>query len=136
MPATYTNRYTHDKLEPAIFPEDVRSIVVNLAVSTTFVKGQVLGRVTASGLYDDYNDAAVDGLEVARAIMPYACSTDASGNVSFGDIGSGEKTVDVYVAGCFKESDLTGWNAAAAVDMKASTVIAGAAAANPIVRIP
>lgn len=43
MPTTATTTYTIAKLDPVYDSEDARSIKVNLAASTTYASGQVLG---------------------------------------------------------------------------------------------
>lgn len=42
---------------------------VTVAAETTLPAGLVLGRITATGKYVPYNDAAIDGSEVAAAVL-------------------------------------------------------------------
>lgn len=54
----------------AIPREDDLILPVTLAVTATEIPiGTVLGRVTATGLYKAYSNAATDGTEVARVIL-------------------------------------------------------------------
>ena len=69
-------------------------------------RGQVLGRVTASGKYSVYDKDASDGTEEPRAIL--ARPIDAS---------AADATAVAYVHGEFNESALTG-NGATAGDKK------------------
>lgn len=120
MPTAATTTYAGDKLEPFIKPETAAVIQVRLTVSKTYVKGQVLGEITATpGIYEEYDDAAVDGTAVAKSILQYACSTDASGNVTFagGELGETYKSAPAYVAGFFSCADLTGLDAAGVADL-------------------
>lgn len=116
MPLTNTN--TVAKVEPFLYPEDARSMPVRLAVSTTHLKGTVLAEVTATGLFDAYASGGAGGLAVAKAILPFTVTTDASGNIFFGTAavsrdGQSTKTVPVWISGIFKESDLVGFDATA-----------------------
>lgn len=116
MPLTNTN--TVAKIEPFLYPEDARSMPIRLAVSTTFLKGTILGEVTATGLFDAYASGGAGGLAVAKAILPFTVTTDASGNIFFGTAavsrdGQSSKTVPAWFAGIFKVSELVGYDATA-----------------------
>jgi hypothetical protein len=117
--------YNPVKLEPYRNPEDARTQAVGLGASLTMSKGTVLGQKTADGLYYPYVDANSDGTGVAKAVLVYDCVTDSAGNVILGNTGTVvdlthafETTAEVYVAGTFLETDLTGYDAAALTDLK------------------
>ena len=69
-------------------------------------KGTLLGIETATEKYVAYDDGAVDGSEVAQTIL--ADDVDAT---------SSDQLVAVYVRGLFLLSKLTGYDAAALVDL-------------------
>lgn len=79
--------------------------------------GQVLGRVTASGNYADYNDAGSGGVETAAAILfedvPVELFPSASGTALARGIFGGE----VF------ESKLTGLDANGKVDLGARSIV-------------
>lgn len=54
------------------------TVTVTVAAATTLKAGQVLGKITASGKYVPYANAAADGSEVAAGIL-YAPITNAAG---------------------------------------------------------
>ena len=51
---------------------------VTVASGNTLVAGQVLGKVTASGKYADYDADAVDGTETAVAVLYADCDASAA----------------------------------------------------------
>ncbi|HEU4752570.1 MAG TPA: head decoration protein [Armatimonadota bacterium] len=125
MPTTAITTWTNLKLEPAIHPEDVRTIAVKLGASLSLARGTVLAQKTADSKWYAYNNANADGTETARAILPYDVQTDASGNVTYsstasqagGEHGQKDTSVPVYVKGTFKTADLTGLDAAGVTDL-------------------
>jgi hypothetical protein len=80
--------------------------------TTTLRRGLVMGKITASGKYAQYSDAATDGTGVAAGILvheadllgPYASAHDATGLI--------------LVHGYVKESALIGIDANGKADMK------------------
>jgi hypothetical protein len=59
-------------LKQELFPEHGycrKAVVVNEAAAVSYKIGQVLGKITASGKYIQYDETAVDGSEVAAAIV-------------------------------------------------------------------
>lgn len=139
MPTASVRDYNIARLEPALFPEDARTLSVKLGASQTLTKGTVLGQVTVGGAYIAYATAAVDGSGVAKAILPYDAVTDASGNITLGNVTPGEfgdeiTNVEVFISGTFAVADLTGWDADALADLQAREIhsVAGAV----LVRIP
>lgn len=67
-----------------------------LVTGSAYVAGQVLGRVTASGLFTKHAPAASDGSENAIAILAYDVATPTSG-----------KKEALYVGGVFNIDELT-----------------------------
>lgn len=124
MPTTAQHTYSGAKLEPYLQPELAQIRHVKLGNSLTLARGRVLGIVTATGRYAAYNNAAVDGTEVARALLQYDVVTDATGDASLGttaaqdgnEWGVKHETVPAYFGGTFLEADLTGLDAAAVTD--------------------
>ncbi len=70
--------------------------VVTILTGAAHVRGEVLGKITASGKYIKSLSAAVDGSEVPRVILAEA--VDATG---------GDKLAGVYLTGEFNEAALT-----------------------------
>lgn len=124
MPTSATWTFSGDCLQPywpnMAFP---RISDVPMAPSLTIAKGTVLGKITATGKYAAYNDALSNGLEVARCIAQYSFTTDASSNITIeGEFGITHLTAPVYWNGPFWIADLTGYDAAAAVDFGARVI--------------
>lgn len=74
-------------------------------------KGQVLGIVTANEKYAKYDDTAIDGTEVAKAILN--SKVDASSSDQLGV---------ALISGAFKKAQLVGYDAAALVDLNGRLV--------------
>lgn len=84
-------------------------MVINVTAKTgegVLEKGTLLGIETATGKYVPYDDAAVDGSEVAVAILADKIDTTDT-----------DQLVAAYVRGQFVLSKLTGYDAAALVDL-------------------
>ena len=89
-------------------------IVVSVTIKTgegALAKGTVLGIETASEKYVAYDDGAVDGSEVAKAIL--ADTVDAT---------STDQLVAAYIRGAFLKSKLVGYDAAALVDLNGRAI--------------
>lgn len=138
MSKTTLATYDNAGLQPAMFPEDARTIAGVLGPSqTNLAAGTVLGKKTSDGKLYPYNNGASDGTETAVGILRDRVSTDANGKVypadnataSTANVPQGE-TAAVYVAGTFDTNDLTGWDANAATDLNALTLF------SDLVRIP
>lgn len=71
-----------------------------LVTGAPYVAGQVLGLVTATGLYARHDPAAANGSQFACAILAYDVPTPSAG-----------KKEAIYVGGVFNIDELT-WNAA------------------------
>ncbi len=119
--ATLTNSPT------AILSSGHGWIVINVTIKSgegILAKGTVLGIETASAKYVAYDDGAADGSEVAAAII--ADEVDAT---------SGDQLVAAYIRGAFVKSRLTGYDAAALVDLNGRLVGKVGGSADDIVLI-
>ncbi len=101
-----------DEVQPLKSATQYR-LPVQLKASATYVKGAILGPVTATpGLYALYASGNSDGSQVAECILPRAYITDASNNVFLGNTVGGEyqqvgwNTVTAYFGGLFNVADL------------------------------
>jgi hypothetical protein len=119
MPTTATLSFSQDRIQPARAPE--HAVPWNYAlVSGTYAKGTLIGRVTATGYYGPYNNAASDGTEVARAILEYACVVDSAHLVTIGagsEWGQTLPTAPAYVGGYFACEDIPNLDASAVTDL-------------------
>jgi hypothetical protein len=116
MPTAAFDTYTGGPLAPWIRPELASVQNVKLPNSTTVVKGTVLGEVTATpGLFKPYATGNVDGTQVPKAVAMYDVVIDASGNHVWGggQLGESRPYAPVYLAGYFRTTDLTGFDAGA-----------------------
>jgi hypothetical protein len=122
MPTSATLSFSQDRIQPARAPETAVPWNYPL-VSGTYAKGTLIGRVTATGYYGPYNNAASDGTEVARAILEYGCIVDASHNVTIGATASASEwgqtlpTAPCYVGGYFACEDIPNIDASAVTDL-------------------
>lgn len=57
------------------------TVTVDVPASTTLAPGTVLGQISASGYYAQYDDAASDGRETAAAILVGELANDTLGAV-------------------------------------------------------
>jgi hypothetical protein len=81
MPSTSLNTFTQLKLEPVQNPDLARTIAVLLKASTTFVRGEILGEISATpGKYAKYASGASDGTQIPKCILAYGTVTDSDGN--------------------------------------------------------
>lgn len=92
---------------------DIVTTQGQLTTGTTYVGGQVLGRVTATGLYAKHDPAATNGSEKAIAILGYDVATVTAG-----------KYEGIYVGGVFNMDALT-FNAATDTALKKAAVFDG-----------
>ena len=84
-----------------------------LVTGTAYVGDQVLGRVTASGLFAKHNPAATDGSENAVAILAYDVETPTA-----------LKQEAIYVGGVFNMDALT-WHADTDTDLTRAAAFDG-----------
>lgn len=135
MPTTATNTWSQKKLEPQLGSTPLTT-PVRIAPSLTLALGTVLGKITATGKFKAYDDAAVDGSAVAVGILPYRVVTDASGNITnMGDQNSVQTNVDIYHNGIFRVGDLVALDAAAVVDLH-GRYVGGDSSATGFLAIP
>jgi len=79
--------------------------------TTTLRKGLVLGKVTASGKYKEYDDAAIDGTETAVCILDDEVKVvDEDGNAA-------DAAATGLIHGYVDESDLIGIDANGKTDL-------------------
>jgi hypothetical protein len=121
MPTAAADTFVIDRVVPIMNADRARRYHVPLGVGT-YLKGTILGEITASGLYIAYVDAAGDGSGIARNILEYACVVDASNNITIAD-GSGAtvKTAPVYMPGggiVFQGTDLVGLDASGFAELQ------------------
>ena len=118
MPENYSQTYTPVEIEAGLF-KSYPKMSVTIASGQNLKKGTVIGRITASGLYSEYNDANADGTEVASGIL--AMDVDASSTGEDRDVDA-----SMYVGGAFHEDRLGGTNsnldAAAIADLGGRSV--------------
>lgn len=127
-----TNTYDLTEVVP-LFPEAYAPLrlPVVLAASTSYPKGTILGKITASGKFAPYASGNSDGSQTPLAIIPRTCTTDASSNVTFGTGSTGGQfgetflTASVYFKGAFACGDLVGLDANAAGVAAFGKVIVG-----------
>lgn len=132
MPTTAVHTWNGQKLEPYLNPEDTQTINVKFVAGTGLLaKGQLVGRVTASGLYAAYNNGAATGVETAVGALVYDINVGADGKVTYtttsgqvGDLnGVTHEAAPIYTAGTFRTTDLVGLDAAAVTDL--GRIVAG-----------
>jgi hypothetical protein len=117
-----------DTLMPIQEPQDARQAAVRRGASLTIVKGTAIGIKTADKLAYAYNNALSDGTEVCVGIAMYSFKTDANGNVYYSDsaviseFNSAHLTSPIWKTGIFDPTTLTGFDAAAKVDMFGRTL--------------
>jgi hypothetical protein len=91
-------------------------------------QGTAIGIKTADKLAYAYNNALSDGTEVCVGIAMYSFKTDANGNVYYSDsaviseFNSAHLTSPIWKTGIFDPTTLTGFDAAAKVDMFGRTL--------------
>lgn len=142
MPTTPIQTWGMGRLDPFMNPDEASEIAVNLLPSTTFVKGTILGEVTATaGVYRAYLSGAVDGSQVPKGILRYDCVTDASGYITLGggpagtsEHGEVSRSTSIFYSGTFKTSELTGLDANAITVLQAHLI--SGSVANGILVIP
>ncbi len=84
-----------------------------LVTGVSYVAGQVLARVTASGLFAKHAPAASDGTEKATAVLAYDVTTPVA-----------NKKEAIFVGGVFN-LDILVFNAATDTDLKKAAVFDG-----------
>ena len=90
--------YSHDNLIAGNTPAPANDDGT-LITGQNLVRGQIVGRITASGKLTECDNGAVDGSDVPVGIMVHDIDATAA-----------DKTCQIYVAGCFHKDELT-WHA-------------------------
>ena len=111
--AGYVARTDTNSIQLYAGEADIVSTQGALVTGTAYVGGQVLGRVTASGLFAKHNPAASDGSEKAIAILAYDVATPTAG-----------KKEAIYVGGVFNMDALT-WHASTDTDLERAAAFDG-----------
>lgn len=83
---------------------------------TTLRAGLIMGKITASGLWTDYDPAATDGSEVAQGVLRQEISTLNNLNVAE------QKQGVILIIGLLKATQLVGLDSAARVQMSKNFV--------------
>lgn len=124
MPTTPIQRFTNDRLLPMYVGPDHPETNVALAPSIVYLKGTILGEITATpGTFAAYASGNVNGSETPKSILDRACATDAAGNITYGATPTGgvngetHLTVPAFFGGAFKTSELVGLDANAATKL-------------------
>lgn len=118
MPTSAVWTFSRSKLMPLYGETSAKRMNIALIASTTFAQGTILGEVTATpGTYKAYASGNVDGSQVAKCILEYGCSTDASGNITIdGEWAATYKSVSAFLPNqglSYSLGDLTGLDATA-----------------------
>ena len=91
-------------------------IAVTIGTGKQLAVGTVLGIITATGLYDAYDNGASSGIEVARGILTVAVDTTSAGN-------NAATEVPMFVGGALiNTSALVGSDSNALTDLGARAV--------------
>lgn len=119
MAAAASNTYNNQGLTPVYDANGAKQIPAKFSNSLTVAKGTVVAIISATGLWDLYDDGNADGTEVARGIAAYDFTTDASGNhiIGGGEQNEKQQVAPVFISGYFRTSELTGLDAAAVADL-------------------
>jgi len=76
--------------------EDLETASAVVSIAQVLPRGQLLGRITATGEVAAYNAAATNGLQTLYGVLAEAVDTTA-----------GAYAATVYIAGAFKDSGIT-----------------------------
>lgn len=118
MPAAATWTFSRSKLMALYHENKAQRMNVALGNSLSLAQGTVLGEVTATpGVYIAYASGHSDGSQVAKCILEYTCTTDASGNITVdGEWGLTRPSVSAFLGNsgvAFSIGDLVGLDATA-----------------------
>lgn len=120
-----------NQLQPKQRPEDARQDAGAFGASLTLAKGTIIGKRTADGLLVAYLDTATNGAQTAVGILMYTIKTNSSGQVFFSDstdaseLNPPHQTAPYWQSGIFDTGDLTGYDAAALVDLNGKVLANG-----------
>jgi hypothetical protein len=126
MPTAASTTFTAARCDP-LYGGKCPEQNVAIIPSVTITKGTIVGELTATpGTFKAYASGNGDGSQVAKGIMVYSVTTDASSNITIaGEYGQTQKYCPIYMGGglsFFKISDLTGLDAAGLVNLGGSLV--------------
>lgn len=95
--------YSTVSLEPVTIVLSTAAEDANSPNGTTFLRrGLLLGKITASGLYKEFDSAALDGSEVSADVVVLGQNVDLS------LISANQVAVTAYIQGTFKEGGIKG----------------------------
>jgi hypothetical protein len=145
MPINPVDSWGMGRLDPFMEPAEAGELPVNLIPNTSFVRGTLLGELTATpGTFKAYASGNSDGSQTPKLILRHDCVTDASGFITYGSsitAGQGQdgapvqsKATDAYYCGIFKTTDIPNLDAGAVTALGAR-IISGNLA-NGIIAIP
>jgi hypothetical protein len=120
----------------ALYPDEAEVDNIQLKPSTTYVRGTILGEITATpGVYGAYASGNGDGTQNPNHILQYSCVTDASGNITgIGEWGQAFPSVSAYMNGTFRTQELVGLDATAVTRLGARLI--EGSVTQGIVRLP
>lgn len=113
MPTLNQGKWTGEFLLSEANGSLSREEVTIAAAAPAMVPGTVLGIITASGKYAPYSNANADGTQTAVAIL-YKALGDSTGD---------QKAVVITRLAEVQRSELTGWDAAAEVELNGRMIV-------------
>lgn len=143
MPTTPTQTWGMGRLDPFLEPDEAAEMAVNLVPNATFLKGQLLGELTATpGVFKVYASGNADGSEKPKCVLRYDCVTDAQGFITYGGgpagtsehVGAKTRAVDAFYSGIFKTQDIPNLDAGAVTALGARLL--SGSLANGVLAIP
>lgn len=117
MPTSPQVIFSASRLEPAFDADNAMDSLVDvkLKASTTFVKGTIVGEISASpGTYGAYASGNTDGTQNPTGIIQYGGTTDANSNITDSEWGTTADSVPMFTKGAFHIEDLTGYDSTVA----------------------
>jgi hypothetical protein len=142
MPTTPTLTFTNTGIIPFYGGIQPRSQGFKLPNSVAYLKGTVVGELTASpGTVKAYASGNVDGSQNPKGILQHDYATDAAGNITLGpaagasEWGQTQPYADVFYSGDFATGELVGLDAAAITNSGGWRLLNGTVT-NGIIRLP
>lgn len=117
-----------DSLQPFSYPERAAMQPMRFGANLTVAKGQAIAKHASTKVGILYDDAGSGGAVTCVGISRYAFKTDANGKCYMGESAIGDSriptsdTMPVYIHGNFDPTKLTGYDAAALVDLDGRTL--------------
>lgn len=116
-----SNTFSVSRLDPAE-AKGAANILNGAMTDGIYLRGTVLGIVTATNKYKAYASANADGSQNACALLQYPC-TVAAGKVTIeGDRAPKYDAAPMYTTGQFRTEDLVGLDANALINLNATVV--------------